>query len=253
MEKKGQVTIFIIVAIVIVGLGLLVYAFYPQISSRLGVDVKNPQAFIQECVEDHIEDALETVSLQGGSIDPDHYTFHEEETVGYLCYTNEYSDLCSIQIALLRAHIEEEIRLEINDEVIGCFNSLRDSYKNKGYTVEMVPGIIDIQLLPKRVASVFDYTLTLTKGDTETYDSFDVVLENNLYELVAIAESIVDWEATYGDVETTAYMNYYPHLKVEYSTKSDGTKVYIITDRNREDKFQFASRSLIIAPGYAIR
>ncbi len=32
--------------------------------------------------------------------------------------------------------------------------------------------------------------------------------------------------------------------------KTDGTKIYILTDKNSGDKFQFASRSVVIAPGY---
>jgi len=57
---------------------------------------------------------------------------------------------------------------------------------------------------------------------------------------------------TFGDAETTTYMNYYRDLKVEKKKKTDGTTVYIITDRNDGNKFQFASRSIAWPPGYAI-
>jgi len=77
-----------------------------------------------------------------------------------------------------------------------------------------------------------------------------VILNNNLYELVSIVNSILNWEARYGDSETTIYMNYYHDLKVEKKKQSDGSTIYILTDRNTLDKFQFASRSVAWPPGY---
>ena len=76
------------------------------------------------------------------------------------------------------------------------------------------------------------------------------MLDNNLYELASIAESIVEWEATYGDSETTTYMNYYHDLKVEKKKQTDGTTIYIVTNRDTRNKFQFASRSVAWPPGY---
>ena len=96
------------------------------------------------------------------------------------------------------------------------------------------------------------YPLTLTKGGAEKYDSFRVVLNNNLYELVSITNSILNLEARYGDAETTIYMNYYHDLKVEKKKQSDGTTIYILTDRNNKNQFQFASRSVAWPPGYEI-
>ena len=78
------------------------------------------------------------------------------------------------------------------------------------------------------------------------------MLNNNLYELVSITNSILNWESKYGDAETTVYMNYYHDLKVEKMKQSEGTTVYILTDKNNENKFQFASRSVAWPPGYGV-
>jgi hypothetical protein len=72
---------------------------------------------------------------------------------------------------------------------------------------------------------------------------------NNLFELVVIENSIIDWETTYGDAEVTTYMAYYPNLKVEKKSGSGG-KVYILTDRDTGNKFEFASRSQVWPSGY---
>jgi len=116
--------------------------------------------------------------------------------------------------------------------------------------VELREGGVEIELLPKRVIVTSNRSLILTKDGTEIYDSFEVIVHNNIYELVSVANSILKWETNLGDSETTTYMNYYHDLKVEKKKQTDGSTVYILTDRNNGNKFQFASRSIAWPPGY---
>lgn len=245
-KKRGQVTIFIIVAIVIIGIAVLLYLLTSGagVTTTAEFDVKNPTVFIQSCLEDDVEDSVETISLQGGSIEPEHYFLYQGDKIEYLCYTEEYYVTCGVQQPLLKAHVEDEIENEISGEVVDCFNQLKDNYERKGYDVQLETGVAKVELLPRRIVVTFGYDLTVSKAETERYNSFNVILNNNLYELVSIASSIVEWESTYGDAETTIYMAYYPDLKVEKKKQGDGSTIYILTDRDSENKFQFASRSV---------
>jgi len=251
-EKKAQVTIFVITALVLVVIAILFYLFYPQIRSTLGLDTKNPNEFIQDCIADSIKVAEEKLVLQGGSIDPEHYFLYNDEKIEYLCYNSEYYLMCVVQQPLLKRHIEEEIKKEIKGDVEACFNDLESEYKSKGYDVTLSRGDFNIELLPNRIIANFNHTLTLEKDSVEQYKSFSVVINDNLYELISIANSIISMEAKYGDSEVTTYMNYYHDLKVEKLKQTDGTTIYILTDRNTGNKFQFASRSLAWPPGYGI-
>ncbi len=249
-NKRGQVTIFIIVAIIVVALAVLFY----MISPRLGIDLtpaaKNPQEFIKTCIEEDIEESVERLSLQGGSVESGNYFLYENNKIEYLCYTNEYYKTCVVQQPLLKQHIESEIKNSIQDQVDACFSSLKDSYEKKGYGVDLKSGETKVELLPKRIISTFSYEVILTKAETEKYEQFSVILNNNLFELTSIANSIIEWETTYGDAETTVYMNYYHDLKVEKKKQQDGTTIYILTDRNTGNKFQFASRSVAWPSGF---
>lgn len=247
--EKGQVTLFVIVALVIVVAGVLIYVFYPQIRSTFGAS-ESPQAFIQSCLEEDAKLTVDKISTNGGSVSPEHYFLYKGQRIEYLCYINEYYQPCIVQEPLLKRHIESEIVSDLRDEVQNCFSELQDNYEGKGYTVRFSGSNLSAELLPKRVVLDMGRTLTLTKGDSQTYEGFRVVLNNNLYELAAIANSIIEWETKYGDAETTLYMSYYPDLKVEKQTQLEGSTVYILTDRNNENKFQFASRSFAWPPGY---
>ena len=250
IQSKGQVTIFIIIAILIVGLAVLFFFVIPRAELTTAFNEKNPQAFIHSCLEDKIKDTVEKISLQGGSIEPEHYFTYNNVRIEYLCYTNENYKTCIVQRPLLKQHIESEIENEIREDVVNCFNSLRASYEEKNYNVQMEVGRTTLELLPKRVVASFDYLLTVSKGQTDRYNSFNVVLNNNLYELISISNSIVEWETIFGDVDPRTYMMLYPDLRVEKNLRDDGTKIYVLTDKNTENKFQFASRSLVFPPGY---
>ena len=252
-ERGGQVTIFIIIAIIIVGIAISIYFLIPKAGTGTVFDATNPAGFIQTCLEDEIESTVETLSLQGGTIEPEHYFLYQDNKIEYLCYTAEYYKTCSVQRPLLKQHIESEIMEDISEEVESCFNNLLENYRNERYTANLERGKTTVELLPKRIVTNFnDYVLTVSKAETARYDSFGVLLNNNLYELTSIANSIIEWESNYGDAETTIYMTYYKDLKVEKKRQEEGTTVYILTDRNTENKFQFASRSVAWPPGYGV-
>ena len=251
-SKRSQVTIFIIIGILIILMGVLVYMFYPEIKTTIIPESKNPTSFIQSCIEKDIEDVVDKLSSQGGYLEPVNYFLYQDSKIGYLCYTNEYYETCVMQQPLLKKYIEDEIRDAINDKVDACFDSLVQSYEEDNYQVNLQKGDIIVELLPKRIVVTLDSSLSLTKESSENYEKFVVILNNNLYELVSIANSILEWEATYGDAETTLYMDYYHDLKVEKMQQSDGTTIYILTDRNNQNKFQFASRSVAWPPGYGV-
>ena len=249
-NKKGQVTIFIILAIVIVMLGLLIYFFLPQLKSTVGLETKEPYSFMRSCLQDEIETTIENLSFQGGSVNPENTHLYQGYNLEYLCYTNQNYELCLVQRPFLRKHIESQIEFQIQPTVQSCFNTLKEDYKGKGYSVNLKQGEINVELLPKRILTEINYELTLTKESTETYKEFNIISNNNLYEVVGVVSSIVEWEATFGEADPLKYMMLYPDLKVETLESYDETTVYILTDKNTGKVFQFASRSLAFPPGY---
>lgn len=251
VKKKAQVTIFIIIAIAIIVLGVLIYLFYPQIKVTLGLGTENPEQFLNDCLKDDVENAVESISLQGGYFSPDHYIVYKSENIQYLCYINENYQKCVVQQPMLKNHIELEIKKQIGPKARECLAGLENSYKKKGYNVNLGSGDLIVELLPKRIVLKLNNSLSIAKGEeSQSYNGFRVFLNNNLYELVSIANSILEWETLYGDAETTTYMAYYKDLKVEKKVQIEGSKIYVITDRNNGNKFQFASRSVVWPPGY---
>jgi molybdopterin converting factor small subunit len=254
MKRRGQVTIFVIIGIVIVVAAVAVFYLYPDILSPS--TSSSPTGRIQDCLEDEIEDNVEEISLNGGSLNPELYaTYYRESkkyTPEYLCYTNEYYKPCVTQQPLLKAHVEEEIKNSISAEVKKCFDNLESDYKKEGYTVSLNRNDYAVDLILGKVRVVFDYDLTLTKGSTNNYNEIIVNVDSGLQRLVNIASKILSWEAQYGDADISGHMasNYW--LRAEKRKLADGSKIYILEDKESKEKFMFASRSVVWAPGYEI-
>jgi len=248
--KRGQVTVFIIIAVIIVALAAVVYFVYPKI--RATTTTTSPSDYIQQCIEKDLEENIQKIAMQGGSFNPQNYHSYNDEKIEYICYINEYYKPCIMQHPFLKQYIEDEIQNSIQEKTKSCFDDLEQNYRNQGYEVNLNRQNYSIELLPNKIVSKFNYDLTLTKGSSNNYKNFMVAIDNNLFELAAIAESIVKSEAQYGDSEITEYMTYYPWLKVEKRLRDDGTKIYILTDRDTKDQFEFAIRSVVWPPGYGI-
>ena len=246
-NEKGQVTIFVIIAILLIAIVALLLTLSPVFRNVNQAGEENPKNFIQTCLEDSIKDSVEIISTQGGSIEPENYFLYNDDKLQYLCYTNEYYQLCTMQIPFLREHIQDEITENIKSDVDSCFNSLKENYKDS----QLTEGDIKVELLPNKIVTTISSSFTFTKKEkTERVEMFSVVINNNLYELSSIAQSILDWETTLGEADTLNYMDIYHELKVEKKPQTDETKIYIITDKNTKQKFQFASRSLAFPPGF---
>lgn len=246
-DKKGQVTIFIILAIVIVVLGVLIYVFLPQIKSTVGLETKDPYTFIRSCLEDKLDETVENISLHGGTLEPTSYYLYEDEKLQYLCLTNEYFLPCYNQKPLLKKEIEEELNEVLAPIVDSCFDSLKEVYVDSGYNTILKKGNFVLEVLPEKILLNFEgYELTTTKGqNSETYASFFIYKNSKLYELIRIADNIVSWEINVGKADIFSYMVLYHDLDVEKHIQEDGTNIYVLQYLNSGEKFQFASRSWV--------
>ncbi|MBU1252689.1 MAG: hypothetical protein KJ905_02860, partial [Nanoarchaeota archaeon] len=223
-DKKGQVTIFIIIAIVIVMAVVGYFFISPRIATTESsgtFNEENPQAFMQACLQEQLVETIQKISLQGGSVVPTNYILYQDNPVAYLCYTSEDYNTCVLQQPLLKQHVESEIENNLAGDVSDCFSSLEENYLKKNYEVSLTSGEMNVELLPNRITLSMGHILTATKGSAKRFDGFSIAANNNLYELVGIANSIVEWESNYGDSETTLYTSTYSKFMVEKNLGQD--------------------------------
>ncbi len=251
--KRGQITIFVIVAVVLV-LALLIFLLYPKISPILSGESFSPISYLRGCVEPDIKDNIATLAKNAGyeSI-LDGYTLYQGEKVKYLCYSSENYKTCIVQQPMIKQNFENELKKIIEPKADACLESLKKEYEKRGYSVSASRTDSRVSIIPGKIRIDFLTPMTITKDKSQTYKGFEVGVTSEMYDLLFIAQSIIDFESTYGDSETTLYMQYYPDLKIEKTKLSEGTTIYKISNVLTKEEFIFASRSLVWPPGYGIK
>lgn len=247
MEKKSQITIFIILALAIVVVLVLIIMQRDQFKVILAPKV--PVDTIRECSMDALTESVELISKQGGSIDPKLYYLYNGTKIEYLCYTVEDYKTCIMQKPLLKQSVENELKTLMDKKVNDCYSMQKQSLIKKGYEVTYKKPVVSIELVPNNIIVNIDSDLKISKSKVETYKNIKITKTSRLYDLIMITSSILNWEARYGESEIMNYMIYYPNLRVEKKKQDEGTNIYILTDKTTKDKFVFASRSLTFPVG----
>lgn len=252
-NKKAQLTVFIILAIVIVA--VLVIVFYQNIEKIF--HAPTPAEIIPtDCMKDAVRDALNYTMMRGGSANPELYFMYDNYSVEYLCYTGEWYKTCGMQKPLLKQSIEKEAEIYASKKINKCLSDMENEFKRQGWIMTASGNkTLSIDIKYGKIEAKLNFEISLQKAEEKlAFDTsdFETKYSSSSYEIIMIASSIQNYEARYGDSEITTYTAFYPNLKVEKYRQADGTKIYIITDRNTQEKLQFATRSLAWPPGYGV-
>ena len=248
INKRGQIAIFIIVAVVIVAVVLIIFLF-PQVTEVFVTQDLNPTAFLSKCIEPVILEGIELTSKQGGYLEPDNYVMYQGEKIQYLCYTSENYKPCVVQQPLIKEKMENELEFFVEPVARQCVSDLEEEYERRGFNVDTKPGDVDVKIEPQKIIVDFLSPMTVSKESTQTFRKFAIGINSEIYDLVLTATSIIQFESALGDSSIEEYIQYYPDLKIE-KIKREGDTIYKLSNVITEESFTFASRSLVWPPGY---
>ncbi|MFA5061135.1 MAG: hypothetical protein WC494_02380 [Candidatus Pacearchaeota archaeon] len=243
LGKKGQVTIFIILGIVIIA-GVLVFFFWIKpnyISEESGA------LGFEGCIKTAIRKSVIELEKNAGYINPE-FTYNDKgEKIVYLCYTNEYYQSCVVQVPFLKQHFEENLRKATLAEVEVCYEDSVSELRDEGY--EVVEGKINynVSIEPEAVGVFIEAP---TSVGSQKFSRFNVKINSPLYDILMISTSVLQFEARYGDTDTDSLNDFYPDYFVSKMKMSEGTTIYKVTSKIFEDEFKFASRSIVFPAGY---
>ncbi len=244
MRNRGQVTIFIILAILLVAAIVLLFIFLRGRADG-GGGMENPAGFIDSCVKNVIEPSAAKVLENGGLIEPENYILYQGEKYNYLCYQENYFLPCVNQYPLLENVVEEQIKEDSDFGVGKCFDDLEGELKKKGYGVSGGGLSFEIELSVKKILIHIDKRLDISKETSQSFDGFEVEYLSSLPELVAIGREIVNQESRNCYFDYNSFMVLYPEYKIR-RISYDEARIYRIIDRKSEEEIKFAVRGCVI-------
>ncbi len=241
--KKGQVTLFIILGIVIISIILIFFLWFrpTYISERGG------KLSFEGCVRETIEESVKELEKNAGYINPELTYPYKDEKITYLCYTTEYYKTCTIQKPFLKQHFEEQLEKYVSQKINNCYEDSLSELKAEGYDV--TPGKLNynISIEPEIIKIFINAPTTIGPGK---FSRFNIEVNSPLYDILMLATSLLQFETAYGDSDVDYINDFYPDYYIEKMKMDDGTTVYTINSKIFENKFQFASRSIAWPAGY---
>ena len=251
MGKRGQLTILVIIALIIVA-AVIVIMLYPRISVLINPKV-SPSSYLKSCIEPVVKSNIEILSKQGGYFAPQGNLDYKNQSIKYICYTAENYRTCLVQQPRIKGHFEDELNNALAPKAEACAENLKKEYEKRGYSVSLSEIHSNTSIVPGKINIEFSMPMKIKKESTQTFSKFDIEVDSKIYDLLMISTSIIDFESTYGDSETTLYMQYYPDLKIEKIKLSEGSRIYIVSDVVTKESFTFATRSMVWPPGYGFQ
>jgi hypothetical protein len=248
MKNKAQVTIFIIVAIVIVVGVMIIFLIKGKTEVERPANF-NPKDFVQDCVRGIVENSVQKILKNGGQRVPSQSIFYQGEELNYLCYQADYYLGCYNFHPMLESLVENEIMEDTKAGVQECFNLMKEDFENKGfeisggatnYSIDLLPGSVEIKL-SKKLSLIRD-------GSSQSFENFDTRVLSPIYELIRIAREVINSESQFCHFEYNGYMLLYPDYNIRRIDYRD-SKIYFLIDRRTKAEFKFAVRSCAFAPG----
>lgn len=249
-QSRGQITIFVIIALIIVGVIILIFILWRRPTVTIS-PTENPESYIQKCLEDYTKEAIDLLSEQGGDITPEGSVTYQGKNITYLCYNLNFYKPCVNQRPMLIEHIEEQITDYLEPRMRNCFASLKEELEKRNYIIEYRGMNITTDLQTKRVVVTINRKLLMTKNqETRSFDKFRAQISSPIFDLAKVAMEISNQEAQFCNFDVIGFMITYPKWDIEKFRTGDSDVIYTIKEVSSGEEFTFAIRSCAMPPGF---
>ncbi|MEK6834990.1 MAG: hypothetical protein AABX61_01870 [Nanoarchaeota archaeon] len=260
MQKRGQVTVFVILGIVIVVILALVFYLYgerlkiqTQEQTKFDTSTVEPlKTFVQDCIDKYSLEGINLIGKQGGEINPGFYqnwncvSPGSCDKVSYACYTTEYS-ACYNKKPFLKEFVQDELENYLKTKIVQCVDL--NKIRNSGYTVSAGELKLNVSMGDYATIVNVNYPITITKGDAVLkQDKFSKTFDVPLGRLIKVASDIIDLEQN--SLQGTAFFDGYlirnrGEIEIERHIYRD-TEIYITKLRTNPYIFQIAIQNYVI-------
>lgn len=253
MKKKGQVTMFVIIGIVIVALIVLAISFRgkiytPATTDNLNSIMNDIDNDIGDCLESSLDEYVKKIGLQGGYLNPSSgsYRLWNDTTISYLCYNQVGKRTCTNRM-LTEQDMEEQLANVLKELFPMCFDLEDDIYGRgsaiKTFNVVSEEPEFSVDITQSSVFTSLKFPLTLKAKNSDNVASkeeFSAKIDAPLGELYQVSQDILDAETMIGYFDVMTYILIKTGRYTIYPHKPYPDKIYQIKLREGNYFFQFA-------------
>ena len=211
MEKRGQVTVFVIIGIVILTVVILVFALRSKVYvgpanvESLNKEFLDFETEVGNCLDEIGEDLVKQIGLQGGylnSIDGT-YRLYEDRKVNYLCYNLE-GPICMNRMLTkqqMQDDLEKGLKNKAKEECLDF-----SKFKKVGLDYNFGSFDVDVEIGNDNVIMFVKLPIDISKGDVKvSKDEFKTDIDLPLGRLYDASQDILEAETSTGFFDSSLY------------------------------------------------
>jgi len=239
MKKRGQVTIFIIVAIILVSIGILFFVFKDNLNvGENSLEIEPIQNQVQYCLDRTSEEGINYVALHGG-----YYNIPKEIKMSYITYEAPYYYINSVVNIPSIVRIENEIENYIIDNLKYCINY--SLFEEQGFVINEGNLSASVYIREDKINVKITYPLSIKKGEaTSRLSDFKVEIVSNINKLHIASGEIVN---SYKENPGFVCLNCLEEVSNKYNVEAKATPLpdekviwFSILDSESELNWKFA-------------
>lgn len=187
LNKRGQVTLFIIIAVIIIA-GVAAYFIFRDSFSAENIPSEIDPIYtnIISCLEETNKEGVEDLSLHGG-----YYDVPEAISIPYFAEDLPYYYLNSKEYVPSIDKVEGELEDYISNYLGNCLNF--EGFEEQGYDINEGDLLVSVNINEDGIKTKLDYPLTISKGDsTKRLREFELEVDSNVEKLLFVSEEVVN-------------------------------------------------------------
>lgn len=251
-RKKAQLTIFIVIALVILAVvgSVFLWVYRDKIGANFGgaIDIKSS---IEECINQELINAEKEIFQDNGyyNLSSNYYLYYGEK-VPFLCASSQFYKPCINQEPNFMGHISNEMTVRMNASLKQCLQEAKSLLEKNGYSVKLENESYSFEIgLTKLTASIEGAISAEKNEDKRIYRGFSSSINSPLLEVVNSVTSVVNFESALCEFNDITWMKYHGAIGILKFVGGDGVKVYTVTDKDSEKAIKFAVSTCILPGG----
>jgi len=249
-NDKGQVTIFIIIALIIVVAVVLAFVLIKKPGQKISVE-ENPKEYVERCVSESLKKIEQTMFSDNLYPNPqDNYILYDGKKIKYLCKSARFYVPCINQEPMLVGYVQKNIENKIKTNVEDCFSDMRKALDSRDYDITETKLNISVEFTKEFISVYMDKKVTFTKAaESKTITGFSSRIDSPLYNLIDTMRNIINYESTTCQFNSISWMKNFPDIQIRKFVASDQTKIYSVLDKDTEKELVFAVKTCVLPAG----
>ncbi|MFC1696979.1 hypothetical protein ACFL1H_01490 [Nanoarchaeota archaeon] len=246
MFKKGQMGLFIIVAVVIIILGIFIFYYIPSQSNNINVnrgglermDTASQALFnmIDDCMDDVTYDALYEIGQKGGYFDVP--ADIEVDEIPYW-----FIDEANLQPSFMS--IESQLEDYVTNNFMSCVNY--SGFEEMGFIIEDTVPTCDLLFSQEDVVTDLNYSIVIRDGDlAKAKDDFRSTMDFGFRKLYELSHRVIllNMDPIFEFNHPTRYVNW-SGFDIEFELINDTVKYHIydlseVHEREGRENYSFS-------------